>query len=261
MPPAGVTATGVGRRAGDSAALQTSRVPAARQSRSAWLPYDVAVPDTASDHQAKAEGTIVVSGTGRVSVTPDVADLRLGVGVARPTVEAARAAAATTMEAILGAIDAAGVPRRDVRTTLLSIQPRYDYRDGRPPTLTGYELANIVEVTIRDLERLGATVDGALQAGATSMDGLSFRLADPAPAERQARQLAMADARARADVLADAGGLEIVGVSDILEGQAPRPPMPFGKAERVAMAADVATPVEAGSLEVAVSVMVTFRAR
>jgi uncharacterized protein YggE len=208
-----------------------------------------------------APGTIVVNGTGRVSVTPDVADLRLGVAVARPSVEAARTAAATAMDAILAAIDQAGIPRRDVRTTLLSIQPRYDYRDGRPPTLTGYELANAVDVTIRDLGRLGATVDGALSAGAASMDGLSFRLADPAPAEREARQQAMADARARAEVLAAAGGLEIVGVSDILEGQALRPPMPFGKAERMTMAADVATPVEAGSLEVAVSVTVTYRAR
>ena len=206
-------------------------------------------------------GTIVVSGTGRVAVTPDVADLRLGVAVTRPTVDAARAESTTTMDAILAAIDAAGVPKRDVRTTLLSIQPQHDDRDGRPPTLTGYELANVVEVTIRDLGRLGATVDGALAAGATSMDGLSFRLADPAPAEREARQSAMADARSRADVLAEAGGLEIVGISDILEGVPPRPPMPFGKAERMVLAADVATPVEAGSLEVTVSVTVTYRAR
>jgi uncharacterized protein len=220
------------------------------------------MPDTSQDvGPTPPTGTIVVSGTGRVAVTPDVADLRLGVAVTRPSVEAARTAAATTMDSILAAIDAAGVPGRDVRTTLLSIQPRYDYRDGRPPTLTGYELSNVVEVTIRDLARLGAAVDGALSAGATSMDGLSFRLADPAPAEREARQLAMRDARSRADVLADAGGLEIVGVSDILEGGAPRPPMPFGKADRMAMAAEVATPVEAGTLEVAVSVTVTYRVR
>lgn len=206
-------------------------------------------------------GTIVVSGTGRVSVIPDVADLRLGVAVARPSVEAARAEAASLMTAILAAIESSGVPRHDVRTTLLSIQPNYDYRDGRPPTLTGYSLANTVEVTIRDLARLGATIDGALAAGATSMDGLSFRLGDPAPAERQARELAMADARARADVLAAAGGLVIQGVTDILEGQPARPPMPFAKAERMTMAVDVATPVEAGDLEIAVSVTVTYRAR
>ena len=207
-------------------------------------------------------GTIVVSGTGRVTVEPDLADLRLGLSVARPTVDGARAEAATTMDAILAAVTEADVPRRDVRTTLLSVQPRYDYRDNKPPTLTGYELANIVEVTVRDLDRLGDIVDGTLRAGATSMDSLSFRVADPAPAEREARVLAMAAARARADVLAEAAGLTIVGVADIVEGGAVRPPIPFPKGERMmAMAADLATPVEAGSMEISVSVTVSYRAR
>lgn len=209
-----------------------------------------------------ATGTIVVTGMGRVAVEPDVADLRLGVSVSRPTVEAARADAARVMGAILAAVDGAGVARNDVRTSLVSVQPRYDYRDGRAPTLTGYELANVVEVTVRDLARLGDVVDRTLEAGATSMDSLSFRVADPAPAEREARVLAMNAARARADVLAEAAGLAIIGVSDIVEGGPARPPIPFAKAERMALAAaDVATPVEAGSLEVAVTVTVTYRAR
>ena len=71
-------------------------------------------------------GTIVVSGTGRVAVQPDVADLRLGVTVAKPTVEAARGEAAATMDAILRAVDGAGVARADVRTAMLSVQPRYE---------------------------------------------------------------------------------------------------------------------------------------
>jgi uncharacterized protein len=211
--------------------------------------------------QSRDGGTIVVPGTGRVSVVPDVADLRLGVAVARPKVDAARSEAARLMDAILAAVDGAGVARRDVRTTLLSIQPRYDYREGRPPVLTGYELANVVEVTIRDLAKLGDVVDAALTAGATSMDGLGFRMAEPAAAEREARRLAMADARSRADVLAAEGGLQIDRVSDIVEGDPARPPIPFPKAERMMAVADAATPVEAGALEVAVSVTVTFRAR
>jgi len=206
-------------------------------------------------------GTIVVTGTGRVSVEPDLADLRLGVSVARATVAGARSIAAETMAAILAAVTAAGVDRRDVRTSLISVQPRYDYRDNQPPRLTGYELANVVEVTVRDLARLGNVVDGTLQAGATSLDGLSFRVADPAPPEREARVRAMAAARARADVLAEAGGLEIVGVSEIVEGAVAPPPMPHMKAERIMLAADVSTPVEAGSMEISVSVVVTYRAR
>ena len=217
-----------------------------------------------TDHTQTAdpdEGSIVVTGTGRVALAPDVADLRLGVSVARPTVDAARRDAASTMDAILAAVDAAGVPRRDVRTSLLSVQPRYDYRDGKPPTLTGYELANVVEVTVRDLARLGDVVDGTLGAGATSMDGLSFRVADPAPAEREARVLAMAAARSRADVLAEAAGLRILGVSSVVEGGSASP-RPFMKAERMLLAAgDASTPVESGVLEVAVSVTVAYRTR
>jgi uncharacterized protein YggE len=214
-----------------------------------------------SDASDRGAGTIVVSGTGRVTVQPDVADVRLGITASKPSVEAARAEAGGTMDAILAAVDGAGVARADVRTSMLSVQPRYDYREGRPPALAGYEIANAVEVTVRDLALLGAVVDGALRAGATSMDGLSFRLADPAPAEREARIRAMAEARSRAEVLAEAAGLDIDGVIDILEGTPSRPPMPFAKAERIALAADVATPVEAGSLEVAVTVTVTYRTR
>jgi uncharacterized protein YggE len=93
------------------------------------------------------------------------------------------------------------------------------------------------------------------------MDGLSFRIADPSAAEREARILAMAQARSRADVLAEAAGLTIESVAEVVEGAAGQPPGPRPKAERMLMAADVATPVEAGSLEVAVAVTVTYRAR
>lgn len=207
---------------------------------------------------ARPTGTIVVSGTGRVAVDPDVADLRLGVAISRPTVVAARSAAAEAMSAILAAVTAAGVARRDVRTTVLSVQPRYDYRDGQAPTLAGYDLANVVEITVRDLATLGGVVDGALTAGATSLDGLTFRVDDPREAEHAARTAAVVEARARADVLAAASGVTISGVTDISEG-GPQPTWPQPKATRMLTAADAGTPVEAGSTEIAVTVTITFR--
>jgi uncharacterized protein YggE len=203
-------------------------------------------------------GTIVVSATGRIGVDPDVADLRLGVSIARPTVEAARAAAATTMTAILAAVGSAGVARPDMRTTLLSVQPRYDYRDGKPPTLTGYDLTNVVEVTVRDLAALGGVVDRALAAGATSLDGLTFRVDDPREAERAARVAAVAEARSRAEVLAEAAGVAIAGVAEIVEGTA-APSWPQPKAARMALAEDAGTQVEGGTTEISVTVTVTFR--
>ena len=203
-------------------------------------------------------GTIVVGGTGRVAVEPDVADLQLGVSIARPTVDAARADAAVAMTSILAAVRSAGVADPDIRTTLVSVQPRYDYRDGKPPVLTGYDLSNSVQVTVRDLTRLGDVIDGSLQAGATSMDSLSFRRDDPSEAERAARLAAVAEARSRADVLAEAAGVTIVGVSDIVEGGGPGPGYPQPKAARM-MLADSATPVQAGTTQISVSVTVTYR--
>jgi uncharacterized protein YggE len=201
-------------------------------------------------------GTIVTSGTGRVSVEPDVAELRLGVATSQATVGAARAAAADTMAAVLGAVTAAGVDRRDVRTAILSVQPRYEYRDGKPPALAGYDLANLVLVTVRDLAVLGAVIDGALTAGATSLDGLTFSVEDPSAAEREARVAAVAEARDRAEVLADAAGVRIAGVTAIVEAGVP-PAWPHPKLAR-AMTAEAATPVEAGTTEIAVTVTVTF---
>jgi hypothetical protein len=203
-------------------------------------------------------GTIVVSGTGRVTVEPDVADLRLGVTVSRDSVTDARSEAARTMAAILDAVAAAGVAPRDIRTSLLSVQPRYDYRDGKPPTLVGYELANVVEVTVRDLRTVTDVVDGSLRAGATSMDGLTFHLDDPTEPERAARMAAVAAARARADILAEAAGVSIAGVVDIVEG-GPPPVFTRAKAERMMIAADAATPVSAGTTDIAVTVTVTYR--
>ena len=204
-------------------------------------------------------GTITVTGTGRVSIEPDVADLRLGVSVARPTVSAARAEAASLMTAIIKAVASGGVDRRDIRTSLVSVQPRYDYRDGTPPVVIGYEFTNVVEATIRDLTRVGQVIDGALGAGATSLDGLSFRVDDPGPTERRARLAAMTNARARADVLAEAAGLSITGVVDIVEGIALAPPSPMTKAEPMMAAAQVDTPIEAGLSVISITVRVTYR--
>lgn len=208
--------------------------------------------------EARDAGTITVTGTGRVAVEPDVADLRLGVSVSRETVAEARSEAARVMAAILGSIRGVGVAERDIRTTTLSIQPRHDYREGKPPTLVGYDLANVVEVTVRDLATLGDVVDGALTAGATSLDGLSFRLDDPIGPEARARTAAVVAARGRAEVLAKAAGVRMTGVGDIVEGSPPAT-YPRAKTERMLMAADAGTPVSSGTTEIAVTVTVTFR--
>lgn len=204
---------------------------------------------------------IAVPGTGRVTVEPDIAHVRLGVAVVRPSAAAARESAAATMSAILAAVRNAGVEGRDLRTTLVSLNPVTDYSSERGPRVTGYQVANTVDVTVRDLSAAGAVIDAGLGAGATSLDGLEFRLDDATAAEAGARRAAVEDARRRAETLAEAGGVRLGEVLAIVEGQRPPGPIPFaGGIRGLALTAEAAadTPVESGSQEVVVSVVVTF---
>jgi uncharacterized protein YggE len=206
-----------------------------------------------------SRGTITVPGRGTVRIDPDVATIRLGVVVVRPTAADARTAAASTMESVLGALTGGGVERRDLRTTLVGLDAVRDYSSESGPRVTGYQLTNAVEATIRAIESVGALIDEALAAGATSMDGLSFQLADPTAALDEARRRAVADARARATTLAAEAGVTLGAVVDIVEGGAlpPGPPRPMAEL-RMKAAADVATPVEAGTSELQIGITVSF---
>jgi uncharacterized protein YggE len=208
---------------------------------------------------APNEHTITVGGTGRVVLSPDVADLRLGVNVNAGTVKAARAAAAKQMTAVIASLKALGIAEKDIQTTIVSLQPNYDYSSGtNPPRLTGYAFSNGIAVTIRDLDKLGDAIDGALAAGATSLDGVSFRVDDQAAAEQQARTSAMTEAKAKAQTLADAAGVSITGVASISEVVSPVTyPIYYGAMEG-APSKDVGTPVQPGTTDVSVQVTVVY---
>ena len=201
---------------------------------------------------------ISVPGRGAVRVEPDVAEVQLGVVTIRPTAGEARAAAATTMEAVLAGLRSGGVSGPDLRTSLLSLDAVRDYSDGSQ-RITGYQLTNRVEATVRTIETAGLLVDGALAAGATSLDGLTFRLDDPTEALSEARRLAVADARRRAETLAEEAGVTLGAVVGIVEGGgfAPGPPRPLAL-YRVSETAAATTPIEAGTNELAVEVTVEF---
>ena len=208
-----------------------------------------------TDEQPR-EHTISVTGSGRIFLVPDVAEIRLGVVVQRPKVKDARAAAAEAMNGVIDALRKAGIADRDIRTSTLSLQPVYEYRtDGGAPRIVGYELRNGLTVTVRDLDAIGPAIDDAMAAGATTLDQLTFSLADPSAGERQAREAAMADARGRADTLARAAGVKITGVVSISESVS-TPPWPWREGEGAGV--EDGTPIMPGVNEVVVSVSVVY---
>ena len=222
-------------------------------------PFFGARPLLATDPTGATEHTISVSGTGSVIISPDLADLRLGVSVDAPTVNEARDSAAESMSAVIASLKKLGIAERDIQTTTLSLSPVYDYSsDGGRPRLTGYNLTNAVVVTIRDLAKVGDAIDGALGAGGTTLDGVSFRVSDPASAEKQAREAAMVEAKAKAQTLAAAASVSITGVVSISETSAPVPYPVYYDGARDLASAEIATPVQPGTNEVTVTVAVVY---
>jgi uncharacterized protein YggE len=213
------------------------------------------VTDASAPDPSPPRGTITVLGTGRVTDTPDEAEVQLGVQVVRPSVGEARDEATARLAQVLEALRGIGLPERDLRTSQLSVGPHHEYPPEGGQRFAGYEVINRVAVTVRALDRLPAVVDDAIEAGATTLDGVQFRLSAPEKHERQALAAAVADARARADGLADAAGQRITGVRSITE-QARTGPGPMRMARMEVMAAD--TQVLPGSTETTATVSVVF---
>lgn len=201
---------------------------------------------------------IIVSGTGRVSAPPDKATIQIGVQITTPTLAAATKQASETMTQVLDAIKAAGVSPDDIQTSTYSVNPIMNYKEGEPPTVTGYQVMNIVTVTVRDLANVGKALDAGMGAGANYLGGISFGIADSTALENDARTAAVKDATAIAQTLADAAGVKLGPVISITEGAVSATPIPF--MEGRVMAADAASPgpVETGSMEIVKNVVMRF---
>lgn len=203
------------------------------------------------------EHTISVVGSGKVVVVPDMATIRLGISIEKPTAKAARDAAATSMTAIVAAIRKLGIDDKDIKTSVVSLGPVYDYPQNGTPKVRGYQLQNQITVTVRRLDAMSDVIDNAVAAGANSVDGISFDVADRAAAEASAREAAVRDAKAKADTLAAGVGVRITGVASMSESVST--PVWYGETFAGAAAPkDSSTPVLPGSTDVVITVQVAF---
>jgi hypothetical protein len=202
---------------------------------------------------------LVVNGTGEASARPDLAVISAGVVVQAETASAALADNTRAMNAVLEQLRGSGLPAEDVQTSQFSVTPLFDNRrpdpqTPAPPKIVGYQVSNQVTARVRGLDQLGAVLDGLVSAGANSINGPWFEIAEPEQLQDQARDAAVADAIAKAERYAAAAKVELGEVISIEEGGSYAPPRPMMRAE--AMAADV--PIAPGQTEVSASVTMTF---
>ncbi len=225
-------------------------------------PADAPPPAQMGHHAMKHPAPfarLTVTGTGQATAQPDMATITLGVSTRAATAADAMAQNAEQQSKVIETLKAEGVEARDIQTSGLNLSPVMDFSDqGQPPKLVGYGAQNSVTVRVRDLAGLGAVLDKLVASGANEISGIAFSRDDMTEAEDQARTEAVADARRRAEVMAQAAGMELgrlISLSEAQMGGGPRPMM--------AMRAEVAsaTPIEAGELGVSANVTAVFAVR
>lgn len=211
---------------------------------------------------AFADSEIKVTGTGEVLVPADTAIVSLGVSASNKEVLKAQKEANTAIAEIREALIELGIKEEDINTDYINIYARYDYSEGTE-VLVGYNASSTLAIRVTDMDKVGEVIDAAFEAGANTLNGISFSASDTEEAEAKALKAAVEDAKEKAEVLADAANLKIRGIEDITEGGTysyDRGVMNnFAKEETAAGAYDGSTVVQAAKLTVSASVTVTYK--
>ncbi len=207
---------------------------------------------------------ISVEGRGEVTAVPDIAEVSFGVQTDRlGTAEKAMAQLSDKMNAVVAAVKAAGIEEKDITTQNLSLYPSYDWKEGVRID-QGFEANQSLQVKVRDLSNIGAILAAATSAGANQAGGVSFTIDDPEMLQAQAREKAITDAEAKAQVLARQLKKRIVKMKGYSEGGGGVPPIVF--AEKAMLRADgvdaaMPAPVPAGEQEVVVTVSLMYEVK
>lgn len=223
----------------------------------AMAPARAQAPWQAQPAPLAADSTLLtLSASGHASAAPDIARISAGVVTQSADSQQAQRDNATRMQRVMAAIAAAGISAADVQTAGISLSPQYQHAENQPPRITGYQASNTVNITVRDLARLGKVLDALASEGANQIDGPRLEIEQPAPLYQQARVAALATARAQADTYARELGLCVRKVVSLSEGASGGMPGPM--LYRSANIAEMDTPVAAGQNRVSVQLDAVF---
>ncbi len=209
---------------------------------------------------AAADPTITVQGEGKVSVPDSAATFQVGVQAQAATAAQALSSNNQAMTAVLGALEKQGETAQELTTEALSVYPQYTSSGPNAPArVTGYQATDTVQVKVPDATKVGPLIDAAMGAGANQLDSVSFGPPSGDALTQQALSAAVADARARAQAIAQEAHLTLGAITKVTTTQIQTPPVPTFAGQVFAAAA--ATPVESGSQQVTADVTVTFQAQ
>lgn len=218
---------------------------------------DADAQDSAS---AETPRTISVSGEGEATGTPDMAIMQFGVVAEGKTAGEAMTANSQAMTKVRDKLKELGIAAKDMQTSNFSLNPVYPPYDRNKPEerkITGYSVNNSLTVRLRDIDKVGATIDAAVGAGANNLGGLNFGFQDQSDLEDEAKKDAVRQARATAELVAKEAGVSLGEVMTIAVNSYSGRPQPVAMSRMAT--AESATPIEAGESSLSASVSITYR--
>jgi len=206
----------------------------------------------------RTPNTVTASGSGTIQAAPDEATMSFGVSKSGQDPKDLLAETSKAAAKIVAALKKAGVEEKDIQTQNVSLYPQTSFDSGKT-VVTGYEASINVSAKVRDLASLGKVIDAGNAAGANTMSGPNFGLAEDSPQTAAAIQKAVADARRNAEAMAKAADKSVGKVLTMIDsGVTPIQPYPMAAADSAAGFKGAEVPINPGQLDVSSSVVVTF---
>jgi len=201
--------------------------------------------------QSQSEETISVFGNGSISATPDLLTIRLDVVTEDIKLSIAQQQNAEKVTAVLQALTQLGIQRENIRTVEYTIQPKYDYHNGKQ-TFTGYEVIHGLLVEIKDINEAGKIIDSAVQLGVNRIGNIQLQVKNPQPFYLQALTLAIRDAQIKAQTIAQTLHLSLnpkpISITEVTE-QHPQPFLELSK---------TTTPIAPGQININATVKIIY---
>lgn len=218
-----------------------------------------AASPTASTYAVTSDGTLLsVSAQAEAKRVPDVATISTGVVTQATDANTAMRQNAEQMTKVVAAIKASGVAEKDIQTSGISVNPQYRYIENQPPTITGYQANNTVNLKVRDISKLGKVLDTLVAQGANQVNGPSFEVDQPDEAYDEARRAALDKAKARAQMYAKSLDMRVRRIVSISEGGGFQPPVPVMMTRMVKAQAADETSVSPGETTLSANLDVVF---
>jgi uncharacterized protein len=207
-----------------------------------------------SQQQASDGQQVTVVGTGQVQGTPDTLTANVSIEFTAPDVTTALNQTSERQQAVINALVNAGIDRKDISTTQVSLQPQLA---GTENLITGYRSSNSIDVKIRNLSSASNTLALIVSTGgdAARINSVDYSIEDNSQLVKDARARAFQDAEDRARQYAQLSGLKLGRLVSISESGGPTPPTPM----QAPRAAAEPVPLEPGQQTVGFSVTVVWQ--